>query len=93
MGSFAPSPTPDSIDFSLPVTDDAINEDTEVYILYIEIITSSEPVTLENGGVSRVLIVDNDGQYIKNYLECVLWYQYISEMHMSVYYSFLQVFL
>ena len=64
MGSFLPNPAPGSIDFNLTVTNDEINEATEVYILSIVIITSSEPVTLGNGGVSRVLILDNDGQYI-----------------------------
>ena len=65
MGSFPEDPTPASINFNLTVTNDATNEATEVYILQIVITTSSENVTLENGGVSRVLILDNDGQYVK----------------------------
>ena len=65
MGSFAPSPVSDSVDFNLNVTNDAINEATEVYILHMEITASSDNVTLENEGVSRVLILDNDGQFIK----------------------------
>ena len=65
MGSFAASPVHGSMDFNLNVTNDAINEATEVYILHIEITASSDNVTLENEGVSRVLILDNDGQYTK----------------------------
>ena len=70
-GSFPASPVPDSIQFHLTVTNDAINEATEVYILQIEITASSDTVTLENEGVSRVLILDDDGQYVK---EGPLWY-------------------
>ena len=68
MGSFAANPDPGSIDFILNVTNDAINEATEVYTLHIEITASSDNVTLENGGVSRVLILDNDGQFTKKKL-------------------------
>ena len=71
MGSFAASPVPDSINFNLNVTNDAINEATEVYVLHIEITASSDNVTLENGGVSRVLILDNDGQYTEKRLHII----------------------
>lgn len=59
-GTFLASPTPGFINFDLTVIDDVINEATEVYILQIVITASSETVTLENEGVSRVPILDND---------------------------------
>ena len=67
MGSFPPSNVAEFATFDLTIIDDDIDENNEVYILLITV-TSPEPVTLENNGVSRVSITDDDGQYSYNVL-------------------------